>query len=114
MTSTLFRGTGFFVTFYIFLPKNLLNSEKLITFAKSDENLADILRKRLALFHPLNLDNSLYVGIDRRSSLMVIYLWYNDCLGCELFLYSHTGSPEPNGEYSSNWLTLPCMPDLEQ
>lgn len=36
--------------------------------------MADILRKRLALFHPLNLDNSLNIGIDKkRSSLDGLY-----------------------------------------
>ena len=31
-------------------------------------------------------------------------------LGVSCFLYSHTGSPEPSGEYSTYWLTLFRMP----
>ena len=53
--------------------------------------MTDILRKRLALFHPLNLDNSLYVGIDERSShdgyIPILNSIY--CQGCELFFYIH-------------------------
>ena len=31
--------------------------------------------------------------------------------GCESFLYSYSGSPEPSREYSTDRLTLLCMPD---
>lgn len=73
--------------------------------------MADILRKRLALFHPLNLDNSLNIGIDEGVPPAMDYiLMYIYCQGCEPFLYSYSGSPEPNGEYSTERLTLSCMP----
>ena len=76
---------------------------------------ADMLRKRLALFHPSNLDNSLYVGIDKNALPAMDYiLCIYTVKGVSCFLYSHTGSPEPNGEYSTNWLTLLYMSDLRQ
>ena len=53
---------------------------------------------------------------DRQETLFprwIIYLCIYTVKGVSCFLYSHTGSPEPNGEYSSDWLTLSYMPNLK-
>lgn len=70
--------------------------------------MTDIMRKRLALFHLLNLDNSnLVLGIEiKRSSLDGLYTLLYTVLGVSRFLYSDPGSPEPNREYSTDRLTL--------
>ena len=44
----------------------LLNNSYLCA-VKPEKGMTDILKKRLALFHPLNLDNSLSIGIDRNT-----------------------------------------------
>jgi len=49
-----------------------------------------ILKKRLALFHPLNLDNSPNIGIVRNAlpamDCIPMYIYRQ---GCELFFYIH-------------------------
>ena len=61
-------------------------AELFLSLCRRRKSVADILRKRLALFHPLNLDNSLNIGIDRNVPPAMDYiLLYIYCQGCEPF-----------------------------
>ena len=85
-----------------FFLRRMFFTKIILYLYRRRESVADILRKRLALFHPLNLDNSTSDwDRQKRSSLDGLYTNVYILSGCESFFYiHHSGSPEPSGEYS--------------